>query len=113
MPTIILCPACGRKLKIPDHFVGGRAKCTGCNNRLEITLFSDGSYETVILPSELVQVQPTLENPPAPPPLPKRRVAPPPLPPRLSETEEQRDPARWCRVSCPNPDCDHDVRFYY
>lgn len=97
MPTIIFCPACGRKLKVPDQFLGGRAKCTGCNNRLEIKLFSDGSYEAAVLPGELVPVRPTPEEwpkqevPPEPKPEPKRpekqeRVKVPRRPPFLTRT---------------------------
>src|SRR4051812_22087495 len=70
MSTIISCPACGRKLKLPDHFPGGRAKCTCCNNRLEISLYSDGSHEVTIPPGALVPVRPTPES------WPKREMPP-------------------------------------
>jgi hypothetical protein len=31
MPTIVECPSCGKKLKVPDEFIGKKVRCSDCN----------------------------------------------------------------------------------
>lgn len=36
MPRVLLCPACGKKLKVPDAFSKATAKCPGCGETVGI-----------------------------------------------------------------------------
>lgn len=36
MPRVVLCPACSKKLQVPDNFNKARAKCPGCGKTIGI-----------------------------------------------------------------------------
>ena len=31
MPTVVECPSCGKKLKVPDEYIGKKVRCSDCN----------------------------------------------------------------------------------
>ena len=31
MPTVVECPSCGKKLKVPDEYLGKKVRCSDCN----------------------------------------------------------------------------------
>jgi predicted Zn finger-like uncharacterized protein len=57
MPIIVQCPACGRKLRVPDELLGKLVKCPGC-----------GGTFTAQDKSPAPQSEPKVVPPPPPPP---------------------------------------------
>jgi uncharacterized protein YbaR (Trm112 family) len=77
LPRKLPCPACQRPLVLPEGFRGGSARCPGCNNRLQINLFSDGSVDAKVLPGPLVIIKPAPRpEAVAPTPAPLRKKPP-------------------------------------
>ena len=67
MPTTIDCPKGTRKLTVPDHFAGGRAKCLGCNSQLEVDRWSDGTCGVRVLPQTTIAIPNSVAPPVSPP----------------------------------------------
>jgi hypothetical protein len=91
MPTIVQCPACGRKLRVPDELLGKLVKCPGCGGTFTgadktSAPASEPQSETPSAPSRIAALDDLhleIEDEPAPPPLPP---SPPPAPrPRQEE----------------------------
>src|SRR5262245_4690671 len=77
MPTVVDCPSCARKLRVPDELLGHKVKCPTC----EIT------FEAAVNGS-------TAAPRAAPPPLPS---SPPPAPKETpAERDEERRPCPFC-----------------
>lgn len=64
MATIVDCPSCTRKLRVPDDLLGTRVKCPTCGG----TFTAAASEATEVSPSLSDAVQPGLAAPPSLPP---------------------------------------------
>src|SRR5260370_23380780 len=103
MPTIIDCPACARKLRIPDELLGQKVKCPTCTETFNAAgaPAMNGSAEGT-LPSAPEQPAPPLS--PDLPRAPESFDAPPPLSPPSRESDRAAEPMRPC------PYCGEDIR---
>src|SRR5262245_7345022 len=81
MPTIVDCPSCARKLRVPDELLGHQVKCPTCETTFEAAV--NGSA-----------AGPRAEPPPLPAP---PRESPPPLPKEgPAGRDEERRPCPYC-----------------
>jgi hypothetical protein len=72
MPEIVSCPDCDRKLRVPDHLLGKKVKCPGCNVMFTALVAGGGAVVTRN-DYEQVRVRRRVEEPAAPPPARRRR----------------------------------------
>ncbi|HEY1860513.1 MAG TPA: hypothetical protein VGG61_09180 [Gemmataceae bacterium] len=120
MPIIVQCPACGRKLRVPDELLGKIVKCPGCGGTFTGEAKTSApepeqKAETPPNPSRIAALDDLdleLEEEPAPPPPPPPAPAPPPPSPPPSQRprkeeivrpETAPEPVRPKPVSKPKP----------
>jgi predicted Zn finger-like uncharacterized protein len=93
MPIIVQCPACGRKLRVPDDLLGKQVKCPGCGGTFTGQDKTAAPKAEPKPPAESTGI-PALDNlhldleeepAPPPPPPPSRAPVPPPAPPPRKE----------------------------
>src|SRR5262249_4870925 len=75
MPMTVQCPACGKKAKVPDGYLGQTARCPSCNGRFRIGVSGDGSGSVAgarapaakaTPPSSVLLADPSPPTPPVP-----------------------------------------------
>jgi hypothetical protein len=71
MPEIVSCPDCSRQLRVPDHLLGKKVKCPGCNVMFTALISGGGA---VVTRNDFEQVRVRRRSEPeAPPPARRRR----------------------------------------
>ena len=127
MSTVVDCPSCRRKLRVPREFLGKSVRCPTCSETFDAAEPppdappAEAAAEPVVAaePSPLmtVPIKLELDDPPAPRPAaeesPKKEE--PPQRRREPEERDDRDDRRRSRRSLrrdfePCPRCDEDVR---
>jgi hypothetical protein len=69
MPEIVSCPDCARQLRVPDHLLGKKVKCPGCNVMFTAMVSGGGA---VVTRNDFEQVRVRRRSQPDTPP-PRRR----------------------------------------
>lgn len=64
MTIDIQCPACSKKLSVPDSFAGKRGKCPSCSTKIDIPAAPKPALETVPTVSEAKAQPPAIAAPP-------------------------------------------------
>src|SRR6516225_11752471 len=93
MPTLVNCPSCDRKLRVPDDMLGTRVKCPSCGGKFDAVADSDGAAPPP-LPGASDQAPPALDELEEVPEGVQSKPAAPTRPARDDEDAVQDRPSR-------------------
>jgi hypothetical protein len=107
MPTLVNCPSCDRKLRVPDDMLGTRVKCPSCGGKFDAVADSDGAAPPP-LPGASDQAPPALDELEEVPEGVQSKPAAPTRPARDDEDAVQDRPSRRQRWRDEDDDEDDD-----